>query len=206
MVKFSKKRNSQKRKVVTKRNTKKRNTKNKKNSKRGGGNAVVPAPTQDDYNDFFRFLVCAIQKPEILELNFLRTNHTLRECNQKITSVIKHFPKLKERQQFLDLFKHYKKKTYVVVGDNIHYNHGEVFGFGNEDNVTKQKIKIISVKLLAPLGFENEEMGTNTYSFYSPKNDYMNKEFSYEDAEALFKYFRERYEKDAINTGIIKND
>ncbi len=60
MVKFSKKRNSQKRKVVTKRNTKKEILKKKFKFKfkRGGGNAVGPAPTQDDYNNFFHFLVC----------------------------------------------------------------------------------------------------------------------------------------------------
>ena len=78
-----------------------------------------------------------------------------------------------------------------------------MFGFVNEDNVTEQKIKIISVELLGTFGFNYEKIGTNTYTDYSPKNNYKNKEFSYEEAEELFKYFSERYEKDAIKTGII---
>lgn len=194
MVKFSKKRNSQKRKVVTKRNTKKRNTKNKKNSKRGGGNAV--GPTQKDYDDFFSFLVCAIKKPEILDHDFSRTNKTLQQCNQKISLVLKHFPGL-TRQQFLKLFKFYKENTYVVVTGKD----------GAEDDVTNQEINII--KEVSEFGYNNGlglyTNNKNVYGFGDEKstqyylaNTIDKNTYTYDERQQLFGYFKEIYNRDAL--------
>ena len=59
MVKYSKKRNLKNRKV-TRRNSKKRNNL-KKNTRKGKvskkGGAAEHTPTQEDYNDFFEFLI-----------------------------------------------------------------------------------------------------------------------------------------------------
>jgi len=215
MVKFSKKRNSQKRKIVTRRNTKKRNTRNKKNSnsKRGGGNNGSSVPNQEDYDAFFRFLVCANKKPEILKSDFLRTNKTLRDCNQKIILVLKHFPEL-TREQFLKLFKFYKENTYVVVGDNMHYNDGDgdEFGFGNkvsvpEYNVTKQKINII--KEVSEFGYNNGlgfyTNNKNVYGFgdenstqYYLANTIDKNTYTYDNKKELFRYFKRIYNGDAL--------
>ena len=216
MVKFSKKRNSQKRKVVTRRNTKKRNTRNKKNSKRGGGNTVVP--NQDDYNDFFHFLVCNFSKNHRVgaEGKIFTKCLTTGWRTQKeifIEKIKRHFPIL-TKEQFLELFNFYAKNTYVVSGDNMYYNDGEAYGFENEKpvpaleyNVTKQKINII--KEVSEFGYNNGlgfyTNNKNVYGFgdkqstkYYLANTIDKNTYTYDNKEELFRYFREIYNRDAL--------
>lgn len=214
MVKFSKKRNSQKRKVVTRQNTKKRNTRNKKNSnsKRGGGNAVGPDPTQEDYEDFFRFLVCNFSKNHRVGYEGkIFTNCLINVWRGKkeklIEKIEKHFPEL-TRKQFLKLFNFYAENTYVVSEDND----GDVYGFENKEsvpeyNVTKQKINII--KEVSEFGYNNGlgsyKNNENVYGFgdenstqYYSANTIDKNTYTYDRRKELFRYFKKIYNNDAL--------
>lgn len=200
MVKFSKKRNSQKRKVVTRRNTKKRNTRNKKksNSKRGGGNAV--GSTQDDYNDFFHFLVCNFFKNHRVGAEGKIFTKCLANEWRKQKGVFEkiktHFPGLEE-EQFLKLFNFYAENTYEVVTGKD----------GAEADVTKQKINII--KEVSEFGYNNGlglyANNNNVYGFgdekstkYHSANTIDKNTYTYDERQQLFEYFKAIYNRDAL--------
>lgn len=191
MVKYSKKRNLNNRKV-TRRNSKKRNnlkknTRNRKVSKKGGG-AAENTPGQLDYDDFFEFLICIKENPKLLNQDYPRSESGT-QCVQKKHLSLRHFKGL-ELYELRELFNHYVEFCYVVSENLktititsrvtkglIYYNKNknknyERFGFNGVNNNNYTVIK----------AFENTNEGK----------------------QALFEYFQGKYLQDAKDLGIKK--
>ena len=198
MVKYSKKRNLNNRKVTRhnskKRNNFKKNTRNRKVSKKGG--ATEKTPGQSDYNNFFNFLICIKNSDNqaVLDPDFYTSYKGLKRreligCSifKKITKDF--FPNLTPKE-FQKLFNHYAKFGYVVSEDQktitiksevvglIYYNKNknenyEKFGFNNNTVVNSTEVSKV---------FQNTNEGN----------------------KALFEYFQGKYLQEAENLGIKK--
>ena len=189
MVKYSKKRNLNNRKVTRhnskKRNNFKKNTRNRKVSKKGG--AAENTSGQADYNNFFKFL---IQK---YCTHFLKNEHATRIgsllLNCSITKkdteskplddeVKKLFPKLTPKE-FQELFTYYAKNCYEVSEDSktIKITRGVRYqtGFNNNNN---------------SLYFNTNN---NNLGFVKIGTEYGDNEV---EKQILFDYFQNRYESD----------
>lgn len=184
MVKYSKKRNLNNRKV-TRRNSKKRNnlkknTRKRKVSKKGG--AAENTPKQVDYDDFFEFLICIKANPQLLDKYFPRSqSRTL--CVQKKHLSLKFFPNLTPNE-FQDLFTYYAEHCYEVSED-------------------KKKIKITSgVRYQTGFNDINNSLNFNINNNINNNNNLglesQLPEFrdTNKDRELLFDYFQNRYNSD----------
>ena len=198
MVKYSKKRNLNNRKVTRhnskKRNNFKKNTRNRKVSKKGG--ATEKTPGQSDYNNFFNFLICIKNSDNqaVLDPDFYTSYKGLKRreligCSifKKITKDF--FPNLTPKE-FQKLFNHYVEFCYVVSEDS------KTIKITSE--VTEGLIYYNKTENYKRYGFNQNGVNNNNYTAIKAFEN------TNEGKQALFEYFQGKYLQDAKDLGIKK--